>query len=46
MPEDPGLELPQGMAHQAINDSTADVEFLVISEPPTHGDRRETELPR
>ena len=34
-----GLELPPGTAHQAINDSTADVEFLVISTPPSHGDR-------
>ena len=40
-----GIELPQGTAHQAINDSAADVEFLVISEPPSHGDRHETESP-
>lgn len=38
-----GIELPQGTAHQAINDSGADVEFLVISEPPSHGDRHDTE---
>jgi quercetin dioxygenase-like cupin family protein len=38
-----GIELPPGTAHQAINDSDADVEFLVISEPPSHGDRHETE---
>jgi uncharacterized cupin superfamily protein len=41
-----GIELPQGTAHQAINDTTADVEFLVISEPPSHGDRHETDLRR
>jgi uncharacterized cupin superfamily protein len=41
-----GIELPQGMAHQAMNETTADVEFLVISEPPSHGDRRETDLPQ
>ncbi len=38
-----GMELPQGTAHQALNESTADVEFLVISEPPSHGDRHETD---
>jgi mannose-6-phosphate isomerase-like protein (cupin superfamily) len=37
-----GLELPQGTAHQAFNATNADVEFLVISEPPSHGDRHET----
>jgi quercetin dioxygenase-like cupin family protein len=34
-----GLELPPGTAHQAINDSDADVEFIVVSTPPSHGDR-------
>jgi mannose-6-phosphate isomerase-like protein (cupin superfamily) len=34
-----GLELPPGVAHQAINESDADVEFLVVSTPPSHGDR-------
>jgi mannose-6-phosphate isomerase-like protein (cupin superfamily) len=34
-----GLELPPGTAHQAINESAADVEFLVVSAPPSHGDR-------
>jgi uncharacterized cupin superfamily protein len=43
LPSRTGIELPQGTAHQAINDSGADVEFLVISEPPSHGDRREAE---
>jgi quercetin dioxygenase-like cupin family protein len=37
-----GIELPQGTAHQALNATNADVEFLVISEPPSHGDRHET----
>jgi uncharacterized cupin superfamily protein len=41
-----GIELPQGTAHQASNDTAADVEFLVISEPPSHGDRHETDLRR
>ena len=34
-----GLEIPSGNAHQARNDSDADVRFLVISQPPHHGDR-------
>ncbi len=38
-----GLELPQGVAHQATNESDADVEFLVVSVPPSHGDRIATE---
>lgn len=36
-----GIELPQGTAHQARNTSGADVEFLVVSTPPSHGDRIE-----
>lgn len=43
LPARSGIELPQGTAHQVSNDSDADVEFLVISEPPSHGDRHETE---
>lgn len=34
-----GIELPQGTAHQAINETDADVDFLVISTPPAQGDR-------
>src|SRR5215212_3805708 len=34
-----GIELPPGAAHQALNESDADVEFLVVSTPPSHGDR-------
>lgn len=41
-----GLELPPGAAHQAINDSDADVEFLVVSTPPSHGDRIAVDLER
>lgn len=41
-----GIELPQGTAHQASNETAADVEFLVISEPPSHGDRHDTDVPR
>ena len=37
-----GIELPQGTAHQARNESASDTTFLVISSPPHQGDRRET----
>ena len=43
LPPRTGIELPQGTAHQAINETSADVEFLVISEPPSHGDRHEAD---
>jgi mannose-6-phosphate isomerase-like protein (cupin superfamily) len=34
-----GLEIPPGFAHTAMNESAMDVSFLVISQPPSHGDR-------
>ena len=34
-----GIEIAPGAAHQAINESDAETEFLVISTPPSHGDR-------
>ena len=34
-----GIEIAPGQRHQAINDSAAEVRFLVISTPPSHGDR-------
>lgn len=34
-----GLEIQPGAAHQAFNRSAADVRFLVVSQPPSHGDR-------
>ncbi len=36
------IEIRPGVAHRAANDSTDAVEFLVISEPPTLGDRVES----
>ena len=36
-----GIELAPGLAHQATNATSSDVEFLVISLPPSHGDRHE-----
>lgn len=34
-----GIEIAPGVAHQAINESDAETEFLVISTPPSQGDR-------
>lgn len=34
-----GVEVPPGVAHQMKNEAAADVEFLVISQPTTRGDR-------
>jgi mannose-6-phosphate isomerase-like protein (cupin superfamily) len=34
-----GLSIPAGVAHQMKNDSGDEVHFLVISQPPSHGDR-------
>jgi len=34
-----GLEIAPGVEHQAKNTSAADVRFLVVSQPPSHGDR-------
>ncbi|MBW4631821.1 MAG: cupin domain-containing protein [Iphinoe sp. HA4291-MV1] len=34
-----GVEVPSGVSHQILNESKQDLEFLVISQPPSHGDR-------
>jgi mannose-6-phosphate isomerase-like protein (cupin superfamily) len=34
-----GLEIAPMAVHQARNESAANVEFLVVSQPPSHGDR-------
>ena len=34
-----GIEVPPGTPHQMINRAAGDLEFLVISHPPTTGDR-------
>ena len=34
-----GLEIAPGMAHQVKNLSNAEARFLVVSQPPSHGDR-------
>ena len=39
-----GVEVAPGAPHQAINRSGAPVSFLVVSQPPSHGDRLPAEL--
>ncbi|MDO9374057.1 MAG: cupin domain-containing protein [Ferruginibacter sp.] len=34
------IHIPPGDVHKISNNSTCDLEFLVISEPPSHGDRQ------
>jgi mannose-6-phosphate isomerase-like protein (cupin superfamily) len=34
-----GIEIPCGTAHQIFNKSDAFLEFIVVSAPPSHGDR-------
>jgi mannose-6-phosphate isomerase-like protein (cupin superfamily) len=34
-----GIWIPPGTSHQMRNDSDDEVHFLVISHPPSHGDR-------
>ena len=34
-----GIEVLPGVSHQVINETDMDVEFLVISQPPSHEDR-------
>ena len=35
-----GAHIPPGVIHTARNNSGEPVEFLVISEPPSHGDKQ------
>ena len=35
----PGVEVPPGAPHQIFNETNADLEFIVISQPSSHGDR-------
>jgi mannose-6-phosphate isomerase-like protein (cupin superfamily) len=34
-----GAEVPPGVPHQMLNESEREVEFIVVSQPPSHGDR-------
>jgi mannose-6-phosphate isomerase-like protein (cupin superfamily) len=36
-----GLEVPPGVSHSIRNAGDVDLEFLVTSMPPSHGDRQE-----
>ena len=38
-----GIEIPPGAAHQFRNDSDAEVNFIVVSCPKSHGDRADIE---
>jgi mannose-6-phosphate isomerase-like protein (cupin superfamily) len=38
---DHGLEIPPKISHRVVNESDAEASFLVISVPPSHGDRVE-----
>lgn len=35
-----GAEVPPGAPHQMFNESGGEIEFLVVSQPASHGDRR------
>ncbi len=34
-----GVHIPAGEPHQVRNQASVDAEFLVVSNPPSHGDR-------
>lgn len=34
-----GVHVPAGFAHQVLNSGTEDASFIVVSQPPSHGDR-------
>jgi mannose-6-phosphate isomerase-like protein (cupin superfamily) len=38
-----GLHIKAGQRHQVFNRSASDAEFMVISNPPSHGDRIATD---
>ncbi len=39
--ENEGLYIPRGHWHQILNEEEAPLEFVVTSQPPSHGDRYE-----
>lgn len=41
VPAGSGLEVPCGAAHQVFNHAAGPAEFIVVSQPPSHGDREE-----
>ncbi len=43
--EQQGVEIAPGVPHQVRNRSAGPAEFLVVSQPPSHGDRIEAAQP-
>jgi mannose-6-phosphate isomerase-like protein (cupin superfamily) len=39
-----GLPVPVGVAHRVFNQGSHDASFLVVSQPPSHGDRTDVPL--
>jgi mannose-6-phosphate isomerase-like protein (cupin superfamily) len=39
LPPNTGLTIPAGTPHQVFNRGSQDARFLVVSQPPSHGDR-------
>ena len=37
-----GIEIAPGQQHQAVNRAKSDLRILVVSQPPSHGDRTES----
>jgi mannose-6-phosphate isomerase-like protein (cupin superfamily) len=43
LPPGTGLEIPPGVPHRILNKGDMDLEILVTSRPPSHGDRVEVD---
>jgi mannose-6-phosphate isomerase-like protein (cupin superfamily) len=43
MGERDGMEVPPGVPHQIANSGKTPLEFIVTSQPPSHGDRTDLE---
>ena len=43
--EGDGLRVPPGTAHRVFNHTSSAAQFLVVSQPPSHGDRRAALIP-
>ena len=39
LPSGSGIEVAPGVVHEVRNNSSNDVRFIVVSQPPSHGDR-------
>src|SRR5574340_892525 len=40
VPANESIHIPKGIIHSIANKGESDLNFLVISEPPSHGDRK------